>query len=96
MPSSWIELIETLLGSGAVPGDIWQFVSDRVLIQAHRHFGKVGGLRYFIVENAVDGYVGVEGNPSTEEENGRRICRCHVMDVNDCKQVILERTECLQ
>ena len=84
------------MGSGAVPGDIWQFVSDRVLIQAHRHLGKVGGLRYFIVGNAVDGYVGVEGYPSYDEETRRWIWRCDVMDVNDCKQVIFERTECLQ
>ena len=57
------------MGSGAVPEDIWQFVSDRILIQAHRLLGKVGGLRYFLVGNAVDGYVGVEGYPN-DEENG--------------------------
>jgi hypothetical protein len=84
------------LGSGVVPEDIWQFVSDRILIQAHRLLGKVGGLRYFIVGNAVDGYVGVEGYPSNDEENGRWIWRCDVMEAKDCKQVILERTECLQ
>ena len=87
-------LIETLVGSSAVPEDIWQFAAERIMIQPHLILGKTGQLKYFIVGNQIDGYSGIGRDRGDVSENGTWIYR--MLDPINCRRIVASRTRAIR
>jgi len=87
-------LIETIVGSGEFPTDLWLFASERLLSYVHLVRGVIGKFRYFIVGNVVDGFVGIERDMSAEvkiDEPGNVVWQYTLMDPKECRKEVINR-----
>jgi hypothetical protein len=86
--------IETEVGGGEIPSQLWQLASERIFCQAYRQLGGMGSLQYLIVGNNVDGYHGIQG-VSVDIKVGqpeKLTWRYLTLSGKDCRKLISDRS----
>jgi hypothetical protein len=86
--------IETKVGGGEIPSQLWQLASERIFCQAYRQLGAMGSLQYLIVGNNVDGYYGIQG-VTVDIKVGqpeKLTWRYLTLSGKDCRKLISDRS----